>query len=142
MAGYPSWRYHHTKPAMLVEDESSEPDPKAGWTDEPWSEEEKKAGKKLPKPPAPPARVQSDDQQPKGGYIHQEYPSWRYHRSKSARLVHDADEDDALDDKQWRDTPWPENEGDKVAKNEEEQAKAAKESEAEEVKPKKPKKVK
>ena len=122
MKTYPTWLYHHTKPERLVKNEVEEAEfcpPSDGWADEPYSNEEKQLKKKLPREePDPAPTVNSAKDQPKGNRVHQEYPTYRYHRTKPARQVKDSVEDSKLDSKEWRDTPWKENEFDAVTHTE------------------------
>jgi len=119
MYKYPSFRFHHTLPDTVVQSEADEAErckPDDGWTDEPYSKEEKVLKKKFPREPPPPApMVNSADEQPKGAYVHQRYPSVRYHKTLPPVTVKTEEQDAKLNYKEWRDKPWPQNEFDKVA---------------------------
>lgn len=132
MNQYPSWRYHYEHSAQLVNNEQEDEalSEKDGWTDEPYSEEEKKLKKKLPKVIPPPAKVNKAAEQPTGRYTHQNYPSWRYHPTEKPVLVSSKDEDTDLleSDNEWSDTPV------KKAEKQQEEPKKADEKQPEEPK--------
>lgn len=83
---FPKWKYHAKEDARIVADAEEEKALGDDWFDKAdlTNHTEDQSEAVLSETPA--------------GYVPEQFPKWKYHRTETARVVNDADEEDALGD--------------------------------------------